>query len=355
VTNGPRMDDPKRRRRRRRIKAVLICFGVVAVVATGTAYYLGRQLVAPIDRIEGVFTELEEAERPDKPAPGQPGAEAVNILLLGTDRRSLLPTTGDLAQAAAWVPGAQRSDAMLLLHIDADRESATIVSLPRDSWVEVPGYGYDKINAAYSYGGASLAVATVEKLTQVRIDHLAVIDWEGIRRLTDELGGVTVTVPETVHDSARDVTWTAGEHRLDGQAALDYVGQRYGLPGGDLDRARRQQNFLRTLMVDTLSQISDAGPWEVYQLLRVMTNNLSVDDEWSTKEMARLAWSLRDIDDADVAFLTVPVAGLGWEGPQSVVHLDLAAGRRLWSAVRADRVSGWLDDNPDADLARAVR
>jgi LCP family protein required for cell wall assembly len=349
------MADTKKRRGHRRVTMVLIIFGIVAIAATGTAYYLGRQLVAPIDRIEGVFDNLEEADRPAKPPAGSPGADAVNILLLGTDRRSEIPTTGDRAESAAWVPGAQRSDAMLLLHIDADRDGATVISLPRDSWVAVPGYGYDKINAAYSYGGASLAVATVEKLTQVRIDHLAVIDWEGIRRLTDELGGVTVTVPEPVYDSARDVTWAAGVHRLDGQAALDYVGQRYGLPSGDLDRARRQQNFLRALMVDTLRRISDAGPWEVYELLRVMTNNLSVDDEWSTKEMARLAWSLRGLEDDDVAFLTVPVAGLGWEGPQSVVHLDQAMGQRLWSAVRGDRVSAWLRDHPDAPLGQEVR
>jgi LCP family protein required for cell wall assembly len=330
---------------------LLVLFCIVGVAATGTAYYLGRQVVAPIDRIPGVFTDLEN--RPPKPTTG-PAAEAVNILLLGTDRRSETPTTGDLARAAAWVPGAQRSDAMLLLHIDGDREGATVISLPRDSWVEIPGRGYDKINAAYSYGGASLAVETVERLTNVRIDHLAVIDWEGIRRLTDELGGVTVTVPETVYDSARDITWTAGAHQLDGQAALDYVAQRYGLAGGDLDRARRQQNFLRVLMIDTLNRVSDAGPWEVYNLLRVLTNNLSVDDEWSNKEMARLAWSLRDVDDSEVAFLTVPVAGLGWEGPASVVQLDLAMGQRLWDAVRADRVTAWLRDHPEAPLTDVV-
>lgn len=346
------MADTRRRRWRRRITIALVFVAIVAVGAASTAYYLERQLVAKIDRIDGVFTDLEH--RPPKPSTG-PGADAVNILLLGTDRRSAVPTTGSQARAAAWVFGAQRTDAMLVLHIDADREGASIISLPRDSWVTVPGYGADKINAAYSYGGPSLAVATVEKLTRVRIDHLAVIDWDGIRRLTDGLGGVSVTVPETVYDSARGVTWTAGVHRLDGQAALDYVGQRYGLPGGDLDRARRQQNFLRVVMVDTLRRLSDAGPWGTYKLLKVMTSNLSVDDEWSSKEIGKLAWSLRGLDDGDVAFLTVPVAGLGWEGPQSVVHLDLPQGRRLWDAVRADRVSTWLHDHPDAPLAEAVR
>ena len=342
-----------RRRRRHRVALILlIAFCFVLVSATGVAYYLGQRLVGPIDRIEGVFTDLEH--RPPKPTKG-PAADAVNVLVLGTDRRSAVPTTGDGARADAWVPGAQRADAMLILHIDGDRGGASVISLPRDSWVRLPGRGYDKINAAYSYGGPSLAVATVEELTGVRIDHLAVIDWSGIRALTDELGGIDVEVPETVHDSARDRTWTAGTHHLDGQDALDYVGQRYGLPGGDLDRARRQQNFLRLVMREALGRIADGGTWEVYELLRVITSNLSVDEEWSTKDMARLAWSLRHTEESDVAFLTAPVAGLGWEGPQSVVHLDAAAGGRLWKALRADRVDAWVGDHRDELLTATVR
>lgn len=346
------MSATKRRRRHRIALILLMSFCIVLVSATGVAYYLGQRVVGPIDRIEGVFTDLED--RPPKPTKG-PAADAVNILLLGTDRRSAVPTTGDRAEAAQWVPGAQRADAMLLVHIDGDRDGISVVSLPRDSWVELPRGGYDKLNAAYSYGGPSLAVEAVEKLTQVRIDHLAVIDWAGVREVTDELGGVTVTVPETVHDSARDRTWEAGVHHLDGQAALDYVAQRYGLPGGDLDRARRQQNYLRTVMSDALVRIADGGMWDVYELLRVMTSNLSVDDEWSTKEMASLAWSLKDLQESEVTFLTAPVAGLGYEGPQSVVHLDHVAGRALWQALREDRVAAWVEGHPEAPLTDTVR
>jgi LCP family protein required for cell wall assembly len=346
------MSTTRTRRRRRVALILLMSFCILLVSATGVAYYLGQRVVGPIDRIEGVFSDLED--RPPRPTTG-PAADAVNILLLGTDRRSAVPTTGERAEAAQWVPGAQRADAMMLVHIDGDRGGVSVVSLPRDSWVEVPGRGYDKLNAAYSYGGPSLAVEAVEQLTQVRIDHLAVIDWAGVREVTDELGGVTVTVPETVHDSARDRTWEAGTHHLDGQAALDYVAQRYGLPGGDLDRARRQQNYLRTVMTDALVRIAEGGMWDVYELLRVMTSNLSVDDEWSTKDMARLAWSLRDLQESEVAFLTAPVAGFGWEGPQSVVRLDLGAGRTLWRAIREDRVGAWVRDHPEAPLTDSVR
>jgi LCP family protein required for cell wall assembly len=340
------MDAQGRARRRKRLKLLVIVLSVLAVAATATAYLLGRQLVAPIDRIDGVFTDLDD--RPTRPTSG-PGAEAVNILLLGTDRRSETGT----ASAVSGASGAGATDALLLLHINADRDGVTIISVPRDSWVAVPGHGRDRINTAYSYGGASLAVQTVEKLTQVRVDHLAVVDWEGVAHLTDELGGVTVTVPETVYDSASGITWTAGDHELDGRAALAYLGQRDGLPGGDQERGRRMQSFLRVLMLGTLGRLSDAGPWEVYNLLRSMTNNLSVDDQWSNTEMAKLAWSLRDVDDSKVEFLSVPVTGPGWDGPESVVHLDRAMGRRLWNAVRADQVSAWLDDQSDT-LTQAV-
>lgn len=339
-------------RRRHVVRILLLGLCVVMLAAAGTAYYLGRQITEPLHRMEGVFTGIEE--RPARSTVGD-APEAVNILVLGTDRRSAIPTTGEGAEAPAWVPGAQRSDAMLLLHIDGDRDGASVISLPRDAWVEVPEYGYAKINAAYSYGGPSLAVETVEKLTGVRIDHLAVIDWAGIRSLTDALGGVTVTIPEDVYDSARDISWSAGVHRLDGQGALEYVAQRYGLPGGDLDRVKRQQNLLRALMVDTLDRLSDGTPWDIHQLLRVITSHLSVDEEWSNFEMARLAWSLRGIDDDDVTFLTVPVAGFGWEELQSVVYLDHTAGNRLWTAVRDDRVGAWVEVNPEAPLGDEVR
>jgi LCP family protein required for cell wall assembly len=340
------MDAQGRARRRKRLKLLVIVLSVLAVAATATAYLLGRQLVAPIDRIDGVFADLDD--RPIRPTSG-PGAEAVNILLLGTDRRSQTGT----ASGVSGMSGAGATDALLLLHINADRDGVTIISVPRDSWVAVPGHGRDRINTAYSYGGASLAVQTVEKLTQVRVDHLAVVDWEGIAHLTDELGGVTVTLPETVYDPASGITWTAGDHELDGRAALAYLGQRDGLPGGDQERGRRMQSFLRVLMLGTLGRLSDAGPWEVYNLLRSMTNNLSVDDQWSNTEMAKLAWSLRDVDDSKVEFLSVPVTGHGWDGPESVVHLDTAMGRRLWNAVRADHVSAWLDDQSEA-LTQAV-
>ena len=320
---------------RRALMGLTICLALVGAALAGTTVWLRHQL-GEIDRIEGVFEAT--GPRPYRPTSG-PGADAVNVLLLGTDRRSDLPTTGAEAGAAAWIPGAQRSDLMMLVHIDADRDDVTVISLPRDSWVEVPGYGMAKANAAYSYGGPSLAVRTVEQLTGVRIDHLAVVDWSGFRALTDAIGGVRVDIPRTVHDSARGITWTEGEHLLDGQQALDYVGQRYGLPRGDLDRVRRQQTVFAKLAAQSLDQRD--SPRLVLGFIDLLGDHVSVDDEWSSRQMAALGWDLRDVGGNDVHYLTAPVAGLGREDTQSVVRLDPHAGERLWDAVRRDELEDW--------------
>ena len=333
---------------------LMVCVAMLAVTAAVGIFWIQHTLTSHIGRIDGVFTGLDESQRPPKPTTG-PAAKAVNILLMGTDRRSPVGTTGRAAAAPLWVPGAQRTDTLMVLHIDGDRRGASVISIPRDSWVSVPGYGMDKINAAFSYAGPSLAVQTVEQLTGVRIDHLAVIDWEGFRQLTDAVGGVTVNVPTTVYDSARGITWTAGTHTLDGQQALDYVGQRYGLPGGDLDRVRRQQAFLRTLMEDNLHAEMRHEPRQVLAFLKTVTRNLSVDSGWSTRDMAQLALSLRNLRSADIRYLTVPVAGLGMEGAQSVVHLDHIRGWRMWSAVRDDRIEHWAEQHPWYETSTTVR
>jgi len=331
---------------------LIVCALVTVGGLLGFLFYAQNHLAGQLDRIDDAFTGL--TDRPPKPTSGV-AAKAVNILLIGSDRRSDVPTTGRDAPASGWLPGLQRSDTLMILHIAGDRDTAAVISLPRDSWVEVPGHGSNKINAAFSFAGPSLAVATVEKLTHVRIDHLAVVDWNGFKELTDALGGVTVYVPETVHDSARRVTWTQGEHTLDGEEALSYVRQRYGLPGGDLDRTRRQQYFLRVMMAQAAHQGMLSDPRGIYTFLDTLTRNMSVDSEWSVGDMRGLVLSLRGLRPHDVTSLNAPVRGLGREGDQSVVYLDELANRSLWRAVRNDDVSGWVAHHPELITPQAVR
>lgn len=329
---------------------LMACLLALLLLALGLLLYVGHRLSSQVDRIDGVFDGLDD--RPARAA--GPAGDAVNILVMGTDRRSSVPTTGSAAASAPWLPGAQRSDAMMLVHIDADRRGASVISIPRDSWVDVPGYGHAKINAAFSYAGPSLAVATVEELTGVRIDHVAIVDWDGFQQLTDAVGGVEVTIPRTVRDSARNVTWHRGTYLLDGEQALEYVGQRYGLARGDLDRVARQQAYLRSLMEASLHTQMRKDPRMVYDFLDVVTKHLTVDSEWSSWSMARLAMSLRSLRSADIHYLTAPVRSLGWADRQSVVFLDKDVGRELWSAVREDRVVRWTDRYPELVTGNVV-
>jgi len=322
---------------RKALIGLLVCCTLLAAVPAGAILYLEHRLSENITRIPGVFDGLDQ--RPSRPS-GRAGG-ALNVLVVGTDRRSDVPTTGSDARAASWVPGAQRSDALMILHIAADRRSAAIISIPRDTWVNVPGYGMHKINAAFSYAGPSLTIATVEQLTDVRIDHLAVIDWSGFEALIDAAGGITVTVPATVTDSVRDITWPAGEHRLDGEQALAYVSQRHGLPLGDLDRIQRQQVVLRTLMQDTLHQEMRKDPRMLYDFLDTISQHLSLDSGWSTKELVALVVSMRSFETANLRYLTMPVAGFGTEGAESVVYGARRQARGLWGAVIADEVEAW--------------
>lgn len=349
---------PRRRLRRRRPKrrhpvraaliAMLMTVLTIGAGAAGIAWYVEHRLTSQLGRIDAAFPPA--VERPEK---AEKARDAVNILLLGTDLRSEEATSGEGATAPLWMPGQQRADTIMLLHIDADRRGATLVSIPRDAWVPVPGHGEAKINAAFSWGGPHLTVQTVEALTGVWIDHLAVVDWSGFAELTDAAGGVTVSVPETVRDSARGITWTAGEHRLDGEQALLYVRQRYGLPGGDLDRVRRQQVFLRRLLEASLHAEMRKDPAQLYDFLETVTQHVSVDEGWSVNEMRRLVFSLRNLRTAQIRYVTAPVRGFGWEGMQSVVYLEQRPG--LWKALREDSVEEWAEEHPEALTEPIVR
>lgn len=298
------------------IAAVLVCAvtGVVLVLEGGPGREVARVAAFPA-----------EGSRP----PGTPSDDQT-ILLLGQD----------------WYPESERhgrTDAIILVRIPWHRSGVTAVSIPRDSWVALPGHGEAKINAALVVGGPPLAVAAVENLTGLRVDHVAMIDGEGFMTLVDALGGVTVEIPRTVHDSARGVTWTAGDHRLDGAGALDYVGQRYGLPGGDLDRVRRHQNLLRALVADLLDTGPLGDPRKLYRAMDAISESVVVDEEWSTEEMRDLMLSLRYLDDGDLTFTTAPVAGLDTVDGQSIVRLDSVRGTELWTALRQDWGPEWVD------------
>jgi LCP family protein required for cell wall assembly len=307
----------------------------------GLAYGMQQQLASNIDRF-GIGNV--GGERPKIVAP----PEALNVLLIGSDSRT---SHGD---AAKWVKGDSNTDSMMVVHVAADRKSVDVVSIPRDSWVDIPGYGMSKINAAYSEGGPPLLIQTIEQLTGVRIDHMGMVDFTGFKEMTDALGGVEVTVPVATQDNRN--FFPAGTYRMNGKQALGYVRQRHGLPGSDFDRMKRQQNWIRAVMKDAMSKGTLTDPLKLNKFLQAATKAVALDDRWSVNDLRDLAVSLRSLKTSDIRFITAPnLGGDNWEGNQLVVKLDDVKGPALWDAIRNDQVTEWLTVNQLEMLGEEVR
>lgn len=353
-----RIDHPHAARRPRR-PLVIVLLAAVATVAVGIAgagWWMTDTINRDLPRIEAAFDipdderpPVDEASGPAAESPGSVGSQdptqtgstgAVTILLAGTDRRSDEPTTGRNAEATTWLPGEQRSDAIMLVRLTNDGRQAYVVSIPRDSWVTLPGLGPNKINAAFSLGGPSLYVQTIEKLTQTRVDHLAVVDWSGLDRIVDALGGIQLTFTEPV--VARSSRWEQGTHTLTGSEVVDYVGERLALDRGDFDRVERQQNVLRAIASTLLEDGALTNLLRIRELTEVALDLVSVDEGLDAQTIGRLALRASRVDMENVTFMTAPTAGTGWEGPQSVVYLDPERQPGFWQAFRTDTLEDWV-------------
>jgi LCP family protein required for cell wall assembly len=339
--HDPRLEpsDRPRPRRRRLLIRVLVAATAAAILfvggAAGLFFERQRAYDRNIQRITGAFPD--ESKRPAR-APGR----AQNWLLVGSDRLANQATTGRDAHQPLWRYGAQRADTIMLVHLPADRDRAYLVSFPRDSWVPIQGHGNAKLNAAFSFGGPPLLVATIERLTDVRVDHVAILDFDGFRSMTDALGGVDVQVTRTVWAPKQKVLWPAGNNHLDGARALDFVRQRHNLPGGDLGRIKRQQAFLKALAHQAVAKGTLANPLKLNAFLEAATRAVSVDESLTTSMLRSLALQFRSVRTGDLVFLTAPVAGTGTEGRQSVVYLDRAEAQPLFQALREDTVERYL-------------
>lgn len=245
---------------------------------------------------------------------------------------------------------------MMIAHVPADRKSVQLVSIPRDSWVKIDGYpygsGHAKINAAFSYGGPKLALQTVEQLTDITIDHVAIIDWVGFRDLTSALGGVRVYIPKTCYDDSQKITWKQGWHTFEGEEALAYVRTRHGLANGDFDRIKRQQNFMRATMSELLSGSTTYNPITITKVVGVVTDYLIVDETWDNDEIRSLALSLRNVRTEDVSFLTAPLGRYDTSSDgQSIVRLAPRQSNDLFEAVKDDDIDNYLAKYPQEKLS----
>lgn len=341
-STSPQLDRHRPAGRWRRPVAVLATLLSVLIVATSTAgWALLHRVEGQVDRVD-VFAEL--AHRP------QASNGGTNFLLVGSDtregisRRALRRLTAGSRRTAA----GQRSDTVMLAHVSGAGDAVTLVSLPRDSVVEIPAHDSaagervparrDKLNVAYAAGGPELTVRTVEHNTGVRIDHYVEVDFAGFVRLIDALGGVDVCLPTAVDDPLSGLDLPAGRSHVGGVQGLAYVRARAFDPTGDIGRIGRQQRFLATLVDQTLSRTTLLNPVRLRAVVDAALSAVRTDDDLHYGEMLELATRLRGADRGDLIFTTVPLAdsnhfepGLG-----STVRWDEAAAQEMFAKLRAD-------------------
>ncbi|WP_167323794.1 LCP family protein, partial [Rhodococcoides kroppenstedtii] len=240
------------------------------------------------------------------------------------EQEAQLATGGDI--------GTGRTDTILLIHVPSSGPT-TMVSLPRDWYVPIPGYGSDKLNASFSLGGAPLLTRTVEEVTGVRIDHYAEVGFGGFADMVDGLGGVDLCVPYDIDDPLAGLTVSAGCQELTGAQALGFVRTR-ATPLGDLDRMNNQRLFLSSLLSKATSPTTFLNPFRVVPLTRALVSSLQVDEGDHIWNLASLGWALR----GETVTTTIPIAGFeDVEGSGNVVLTDRERASRFFDLIAQDQ------------------
>lgn len=311
------------------VTALALLVTVVLALTAAIGYY-SKSVVDALDAMERDPQLMPTGSARPSPVPTKEGAAdpPVNIVLMGSD-----------------TCGAERgrSDVLMVLHIPGDREHGYLISFPRDYWVQVPGRGYGKINAAYSWGGAPLTIATIESLLNVPMDHTALIDFEGFVEVIDALGGIEVY--NRYASQIDNYYFEQGMIELDGESALKFVRNRYGLPEGDLDRAERQRDVLIAIIDKLTSRGVLANPAKFREALAELGPNFTVDDEFTTQAMLDLGLSMRISGGEDIRSMQAPVAGTGTSNDgQAILRPNMWQLARLGEAMRADDLETYWQD-----------
>src|SRR4051812_33507621 len=295
------------------LRVVAAVVSAALLAGSGWGWYLTRVADAAVNRTDAIPTSGNDGIGTD-----------MNLLLVGQDGRTDL-TPEQLAElnAGASDSGGLNTDTMILVHIPADGSRASFVSFPRDSYVQIPGHGWDKLNAAYAYGymsvdaeqpnkakqaaGAQLLVRTISQLTGLMIDHYAEVDLLGFFKLATVVGGVEVNLCEAVDDSSYSgAVFHAGKQTISGADALKFVRQRHGLPRGDFDRIVRQQVFIAGVLRKMISDEVLLNLGRQRELVQAAAESLTVDQSLDLFQLAR---QMQSVTAGAIEFQTIPYVG----------------------------------------------
>jgi len=320
--NPPRR---KRRRARRIVAWVIVAVLVIVLAAGGYVAYNYFALTSHISHVNAI-----PSNKPKTDADGS----AQNILLVGDDSRPANASAAELAQLHAGSDdGENNTDTMMILHVPADGKAATLISLPRDSWVNIPGNGMGKLNSAYSDGsqnggdsaGAQLLIQTVQNLTGLTIDHYVRVSLLGFYDIANALGPIQVCLNNAVDDPYSGAQFPAGTSTLSASQALAFVRQRHGLPNGDLDRVVRQQYFLSVEAHKLLSAGTLLNPVKLNKVMDAIGSSIQTDPGLN---LISLAAQMHGLTGSKITSATIPILGtptITVDGSDvSIVQVDTA-------------------------------
>ncbi|MBO0825369.1 MAG: LCP family protein [Actinobacteria bacterium] len=271
---------------------------------------------------------------------GQPAAgSGSNWLITGSDSRQGLTRKEERKYHTGRDVGGQRSDTILLLHIPGNGGPAVLVSLPRDSYVKIPGYGWNKLNAAYAFGGSKLLAETVQNATGLRIEHFMGIGFGGLVNVVDSVGGVTMCFRHPLHDAASGLHLKKGCQTLSGGQALSFVRTRHQFSSQDLQREQNQRVFIRALLSKMTSPGVMFNPFTAVPAALGSAGSLIVDDGTHLNNLVSVAFALRQPQTT-----TVPIANSN--------YATSAGDAVLWDSSQAGRL--FRDLNTDTPVPKRL-
>lgn len=305
-----------RRKKTNPVKRFFGCVGIFVLVVVVCSLIFALWADTRLTRVDAL---------PDEQVANTSGT---NWLLVGSDSRQGLSEEDQQALGTGGDVGEGRTDTIMLLHIPRSGQ-AQLVSIPRDSYVEVPGFGMDKINAAFAYGGPKLLTQTVEGNTDLHIDHYAEIGMGGLANVVDSVGGVDICVPEPINDPLAGIDLQEGCQKLEGSDALGYVRTR-ATAMGDLDRVQRQREFFAALLDKITSPATLINPFRSISLINHTASSFIVGDGDHVWHLARVALAMGSGVDTE----TVPIGGFQDTVVGNVVLWDDEGAQQLWDSMK---------------------
>jgi LCP family protein required for cell wall assembly len=325
------------------VRVIAALMSLAVLLGSFYAWSTYRSFVSNVTHVDAIVPRPSTTPGGAAPASQKTGVEQ-NILLVGDDHRPPGATAAELAQLSTTQDGGSvNTDTIMVLHIPADGSKATGISLPRDSWVDIPGFGMNKLNSAFEFGsengggdtgGARLLIATIQNITGLTIDHFVRVSMLGFYDIAQTLGPIKVCLNEPAKDPYSGTDLPAGVSYLSAKQALSFVRQRHGLPRGDLDREVRQQYFLSQAFQKVASAGTLLNPFKLQSLLKAVSGALETDPGLN---LLTFAQQFQDLAAGNLTFATIPINGtptIDVSGSQlSIVSINLSAVKAFVSAI----------------------